>query len=64
MRLPINLFNRKRCFICDEKLGKNYAEILYRSTDSDKIQKICICSKCADEVEKHEEKRPDKREPE
>ena len=47
-----NLFKKKSCFVCNQKLEKNYGYILFEASDYDKPQRVPVCAKCLDELEK------------
>ena len=47
-----NPFKKKLCFVCNEKLGKNYGYIYFEASDCDEPQKVPVCTKCLDELEK------------
>ena len=48
----MKLFKKEKCFLCEEKLDKDFGEIVYKYEAGE--GKVQLCSSCMDKIEDNE----------
>lgn len=52
-------FRKKKCFLCNKKLKKDYGYIYFKAIDFEEPQKVSVCAECLDELEKNKVNKDD-----